>query len=79
MGHIIVYHSPTVIVLTTQTRISHHIHVYFMIGLFYVFRSVSYALYGILDTWNLDLSLQDLLGVDSGTNFKRASLQNIRT
>ena len=54
--------SPTVIVLSTQTLISHLVHVYYMIELFDVFRYISFVLYGILDTRNLDLSLQDLLG-----------------
>ena len=51
----------TVIVLTTQTQISHLVRVYYMIELFNVFRSVSYALYGILATRNIYLSLWDLL------------------
>ena len=50
-----------VIVLATQTWISHQVHVYYMIELFNVFRSVSYALYGILATRNIYLSLWDLL------------------
>ena len=61
MGHTILEQSPTVIVLTTQTRISHRVNVYYMIELFELFRSVSCVLYGILDTRNLDLSLRDLL------------------
>ena len=59
--HTIMEQSPTVIVMTTQTRISHCVHVYYMIKLFDVFRSVSCVLYKILDTRNLDLSLRDLL------------------
>ena len=54
--------SLTVIVLTTKTKIVHRVHVYYMIELFDVFRSVSCVLYGILETRNLDLSLRDLLG-----------------
>ena len=53
--------SPTVIMLITQTRISHRVHVYYRIELFDVLRSVSCVLYGILDTQNIDLSLRGLL------------------
>ena len=61
-GHMMVEKSPTVIFLTTQTRISHRFHMYYMIELFDLFCSVSSVLYEILNTQNLDLSLQDLLG-----------------
>ena len=61
MGHTIMEHSPTVILLNKKTRISHRVHVYYMIKLFDVFRSVYCVLYIILDTRNLDLSLRDLL------------------
>ena len=60
--HTIVDHSLTVIILTTQTWISHCVHVYYMIEMFDVFCSISCASYRILDTRNLDLSLRDLLG-----------------
>ena len=62
VGHTIVEQSPIVIMLTTKTRISHRVFVYYIIELFTLFCSVSCVLYGILDTWNLDLSLQVLLG-----------------
>ena len=39
--HTIAEQSLTVIVLTKQTRISHHVHVYNMIKLFDTFHSVS--------------------------------------
>ena len=48
--------------LTAHTRISHQVHVYYIIELFNVLRPVSCVLYGILDTRNLDSSLHDLLG-----------------
>ena len=57
----IVEESLTFIVLTTQTRIIHFVHVYYMIKIFDVFRSISCVLYGILDTQDINLSLQDLL------------------
>ena len=62
LGQTIVIKSATVIVLTTQTRITHPVHAYYMIELFYVFRSVSCILHGILDKHNIDLSLQNLPG-----------------
>ena len=62
MGHTIMEHSPTVILLNKKTRISHRVHVYYMIELFYVFLSVSCILHRILDTRNIVLSLLDLLG-----------------
>ena len=61
VGHTIVEQSRTVNVLNTPTGIRHCIHVYYMIELFDIFRSISYILYGILDTRNIDLSLWDLL------------------
>ena len=61
VGHTIVLQSPTVIMLITQTRISHQVHVYYMIELFDVFRSVSSILNMILDTRIFDLSSHDLL------------------
>ena len=42
--HMIVEQSLAVIVLTTQTRISHRVHVYYIIELFDVFRSISCVL-----------------------------------
>ena len=54
--------SPTVILLTTKTRISHRVHVYYMIEMSDVFRSIYCVLYGILDARNIDLPLLDLLG-----------------
>ena len=41
VGHTNVKHSPSIIVLTTKTRINHCIYVYYMTELFSVFRSVS--------------------------------------
>ena len=38
--------SSTFIVLTTQTRIIHRVHVYYMIKMFEVFLSLSSVLYG---------------------------------
>ena len=46
VGHTIMEQYSTVIVLTKQTRISHRVHMYYMIELFDVFRSVSCVLYG---------------------------------
>ena len=58
----IVEESLTFIVLTTQTRIIHFVHVYYMIKIFDVFRSISCVLYGILDTQDINLSLWYLIG-----------------
>ena len=60
--HAIVEQLLTVIVFTTQTRISHIDHVYYMIKVLELIRSVSCVLSGILDTWNFYLSLRGLLG-----------------
>ena len=56
--------SPKVIVLNIQTQISHFVRLYYMIELLDVFRSVSCVLYGILDTWYIDLSLKDLIATN---------------
>ena len=62
VGHTNVEQSLTIIMLTKKRQISHRVCVYYMIKLFDIFRSVFCVFYGILDTRNLYLSLQDLLG-----------------
>ena len=59
MGHTNMEQSLTSILLTTQTLISHFVHVYYIIKIFYIFHSVSCVLYEILDTRKIDLSLWD--------------------